>query len=108
MPGYLLHQGATVLCAHVPGQAQPTEPNPNPRVKVSNQPIVTLTTPYGIVGCGLTGTVNPPCATAQWRTAATRIKAGQIPVLLEDSQSICAPTLTALSIKQTQRRVKGI
>lgn len=108
MPGYLLHQGATVLCAHVPGQAQPTGPNPNPRVKVSNQPIVTQTTPYVITGCGLTGTSNPPCASAQWKTAATRIKAGQIPVLLGDSQSSCAPTLTPLSIKQTQLRVKGI
>ena len=108
MPGFLLHQGATVICAHVPGQAQPTVPNPNPRVKVSNQPIVTLTTPYVIVGCGLTGTGNPPCATAQWLTGATRVKAGQIPVLLEDSQSICAPTLKPLSIKKTQVRVKGI
>ncbi len=107
MPGFLLHQGATVICAHTPpGQAQPTVPNP--RVKVTNQPIVSLTTQYGIVGCGLTGTSNPPCATAQWTTAATRVKADQIPVLLEDSQSICAPTLTPLSIKKTQRRVKGI
>ena len=27
MPGFLLHQGATVLCAHA-GQATPTVPNP--------------------------------------------------------------------------------
>jgi hypothetical protein len=107
MPGFLLHQGATVICAHTPpGQAQPTVPNL--RVKVSNQPIVTQTTPYVIAGCGLAGTGTPPCATAQWLTAATRVKAGQIPVLLEDSQSICAPTLTALSVKKTQVRVKGI
>jgi hypothetical protein len=106
MPGYLLHQGATVLCAHPPGQAQPTVPNP--RVKVSNQPIVTQKTAYVIAGCGLTGTSNPPCATAQWKTAATRVKAGHIPVLLDDSQSSCAPTLTPLSIKKTQLRVKGI
>jgi hypothetical protein len=109
MPGFLLHEGATVICAHTPpGQAQPTVPNPNPRVKVSNQPIVTQTTPYTITGCGLAAIGSPPCATAQWMTGATRVKAGQIPVLLQDSQSICAPTLTALSIKQTQVRVKGI
>ena len=35
MPGFLLHVGATVLCAHG-GQAQPTAPNP--RVLVSGQP----------------------------------------------------------------------
>ena len=40
MPGFLLHVGATVLCAHG-GQAQPTVPNP--RVTVSGQPIVMLT-----------------------------------------------------------------
>ncbi len=33
MPGFLLHEGATVLCLHV-GQAQPMVPNP--RVTVSN------------------------------------------------------------------------
>ena len=38
MPGYLLHVGATVICAHG-GQAQPTLPNP--RVKVMGQPVVT-------------------------------------------------------------------
>ena len=37
MPGFLLHVGATVLCAHG-GQAQPTAPNP--RVLVSGQPTV--------------------------------------------------------------------
>ena len=42
MPGFLLHVGATVLCAHG-GQAQPTVPNP--RVTVSGQPIVTLPAP---------------------------------------------------------------
>ena len=36
MPGFVLHVGATVLCAHG-GQAQPTAPNP--RVLVSGQPI---------------------------------------------------------------------
>ena len=34
MPGYLLHMGATVLCAHG-GQAQPVMTNP--RVMVSKQ-----------------------------------------------------------------------
>ena len=37
MPGFLLHVGATVLCAHG-GQAQPTVPNP--RVIVMGQPTV--------------------------------------------------------------------
>src|SRR5262245_60406884 len=106
MPGFLLHVGATVICSHPPGQAQPA--TPNPRVKVSNQPVVTQTTQYLIAGCALTGTPNPPCATAQWVTGATRVRAGNIPVLLQDSQSICAPTGTPLNVVLTQLRVKGV
>ena len=37
MPGFLVHVGATVLCAHA-GQAQATVPNP--RVTVGGQPTV--------------------------------------------------------------------
>ena len=48
MAGFLLHAGATVLCAHA-GQAQPTAPNP--RVKVSGQPVVTQAAPYAVAGC---------------------------------------------------------
>jgi hypothetical protein len=104
MPGTLLHLGATVLCMHA-GQAQPVVSNP--RVKVGGQPIVTQTSTYTIAGCALTGTTNPPCATAQWQTAATRVKAGGVPVLLKNSQARCVPTGTGLKIVATQPRVKG-
>lgn len=107
MPGFLLHMGATVLCAHA-GQAQPTAPNP--RVMVGGQPIVTQSCTYTIAGCPFT--VPPgtpmPCVTGQWVTAATRVMAGGIPVLLQDSQSICAPNGTPLSIIVTQTRVRGV
>ena len=105
MPGFLLHLGAQVTCAHVPGQATPVVTNP--RVKVSGQPIVVQTTQYAVAGCALTGTPNPPCATASWITAATRVRAGGVPVLLQDSQSMCAPTGTPLTVLATQTRVKG-
>jgi len=49
----------------------------------------------------------PPCATAQFVTAATRVRAGGVPVLLQDSQSTCVPTGTPLNIVVTQVRVKG-
>src|SRR2546422_11638421 len=106
MPGFLLHVGATVMCSHPPGQAQPTAPNP--RVRVGNQPIVTQTTQYVIAGCALTGTPDPPCATAQWVSAAIRVRAGNIPALLQDSQAICVPTGTPLNIVVTQIRVKAM
>lgn len=106
MPGFLLHQGATVLCAHA-GQAQPTVPNP--RVKVGGQPIVTLPTVYTIAGCTMPPPTagNGPCVTAQFMMGATRVMAGSQPVLLQDAQSICTPTGTPLTIAVTQIRVKG-
>lgn len=104
MPGTLLHLGATVLCMHA-GQAQPVASNP--RVKVGGQPIVTVSSTYTIAGCALTGTPNPPCATAQWVTFAVRVRAGGVPVLLQDSQAVCVPTGTGLNVVAAQPRVKG-
>ncbi len=107
MPGYLLHMGATVLCAHA-GQAQPV--TTDPRVKVSSQAVVTQPTTYTIAGCTLPppNVSNGPCVTAQWVTAAMRVRASQVPLLLQDSQAICTPTGTPLNIVVTQLRVKGI
>jgi len=106
MPGFVLHQGATVLCTHG-GQAQPV--TPNPRVRVSNQLVVTQSPPYVVAGClfNVVG-VPSPCVTAQWMSAATRVRAGSLPVLLQDSQAICAPNATPVNIITTQIRVKGL
>jgi hypothetical protein len=105
MPGYLLHMGATVICSHS-GQAMPTAPNP--RVKVSSQPIVTQSTMYTVAGCPFVSGTNPlPCVTASWVTAAVRVKAGGVPVLMQDSQAITAPNGVPLNVLVTQLRVKG-
>ena len=106
MPGFLLHQGATVLCAHG-GQAQPAASNP--RVKAGGQFIVTLPTVYTIAGCTFPPPPNGngPCVTAQFVMGATRVTAGGQPVLLQDSQAVCTPTGTPLTIAMTQVRVKG-
>ncbi len=105
MPGFLLHVGASVLCAHG-GQAQPT--TPSPRVTVSGQPITTLPAPYTIAGCPFSVPSGPlPCVTAQWVTSATRITSNGTPVLLIDSQAVCAPNGTPLIITTTQTRVTG-
>jgi hypothetical protein len=105
MPGFLVHVGATVQCSHA-GTAQPTIPNP--RVLVSAQPTVMMTTPYLVAGCALTGTPNPPCVTAQWVTGTTRVFSNGQPLLVQSSQAICAPTGTPLLILVTQTRVSGI
>lgn len=107
MPGYLLHLGATVLCAHG-GQATPVKTDP--RVTVGGQPISTLASTYTVAGCALPPppAANGPCATAQFVAGATRVKASGFPVLLQDSKAVCAPTGTPLNIVVTQVRVKGI
>ena len=104
--GYLVHVGATVVCAHA-GQAQPVVPNL--RVQVSNQQIVTQSTSYTVAGCTLPSppTANGPCVSAQWTVAAMRVKAGGSPVILQDSFAICAPTASPLNVVTTQMRVKG-
>lgn len=105
MPGFLLHVGATVLCMHG-GQAQAT--SPNPRVKVGGQPVVTQSAPHSVAGCPFSTPGGPmPCVTAQWVTAATRVRAGGVPVLLQDSQAVCVPNGTGVNIVMTQMRVKG-
>jgi hypothetical protein len=106
MPGFLLHLGATVKCAHA-GTALPT--TPNPKVTVGGQPTVLMTSPYTIAGCGMPPppSGNGPCVTAQFTTAATRITSNGQPLLLLDSQATCVPTGTPLLILVTQTRVTG-
>ena len=105
MPGFLLQVGATVLCAHG-GQAQPTVPMP--RVLLGGQPAVTQPAPYVVAGCSFVPPAgNGPCVTAHWVVGATRVLAGGQPVLLQDSQAICVPTGTPLTVVVTQVRVKG-
>jgi hypothetical protein len=104
MPGFLLHQGAVVLCMHG-GQAQATVPSP--RVKVSGQPVTTQPAPHTVAGCPFPPQSGGPCVTAQWVTAATRLRSNGMPVLLQDSVAVCAPTGTGVQVVLTQLRVKG-
>lgn len=105
MPGFLLHQNATVLCIHA-GQAQATVPNP--RVKVAGQMTVQQTNPWVVAGCPFVAALVPmPCVTAQWITAATRVSSSGMPLLLQDSQAICAPNGTGVNVLLTQVRVKA-
>jgi hypothetical protein len=105
MPGFLLHAGAAVLCMHG-GQAQAILPNP--RVKVSGQQTVQQPNPWAVAGCPFTpGPVPVPCVLAQWTSAATRVRSGGMPLLLQDSQAICVPNGTGVNVVMTQTRVKA-
>ncbi len=106
MAGFLVHQGATVLCLHT-GQAQPVTTDEH--VKLGGQPVAVQSSAYTIAVCTLPPPTagNGPCTTAKWTTAAAHVRAGGVPVLLQDSQAICAPSGTGLSVLVTQTRVKG-
>ena len=107
MPGFLVHVGAQVLCAHA-GQATPTAPNP--RVTVSGQPTVLITAPYVVAGCTLPPptAANGPCVSAQWTSGTTRVLSNGQPLLVQSSQSVCTPTGTPLIVSATQTRVSAI
>jgi uncharacterized Zn-binding protein involved in type VI secretion len=105
MPGFLVHMGATVMCAHG-GQAQPTAPSP--RVLVSGQPVATQLPPYVVAGCPFVPPSPGPCVTAQWVVAATRVLIGGVPAVLQDSRAVCVPTGAPLTVLVTQFRAKGI
>ena len=96
-----------MLCSHG-GQAQPTVPNP--RVSVSGQPTVAMTSPYVVAGCAFPPppAANGPCVSAQFITGSTRITSNGQPLLLLDSQALCVPTGTPLLITVTQVRATGM
>lgn len=94
-----------MLCAHG-GQATPM--SPFSRVLVSGQPVVTQASPWSVAGCGFVPPGgNGPCVSASFCTAATRVLAGGMPVLLQDSMSICTPTSTPTIASVVQPRVIG-
>jgi hypothetical protein len=106
MPGFLVHEGAVVICAHA-GQALPATPVPS--VTVGGLPIVTLDCPYTVAGCTMPPPpgANGPDVTATFLTASLNVTAFGQPVLLTDSTSICVSSGTPLIIATTQTLVSG-
>lgn len=104
MPGFVLHVGSTVICAHG-GQAQPTMPSA--RVLVSGQPVVPMPGPWLVAGCALPPPplANGPCVTAKWMTGSLRVKSMGLPLLLIDSMSLCVLSATPLVPLACQTRV---
>ncbi len=105
MPGPLLTVGSVILCAHG-GTAQATAPSP--RVLAGGQPIVTMAAPHAIAGCVFNVSGAPmPCVTAAWVMGAVRVTSMGMPVLLMDSQAVCAPNGTPVMVVFSQPRVIG-
>ena len=80
MPGFLIQQGATVMCAHG-GQAMPTVPNP--RVTLDGMPATTTTDPWTVAGCPGVPPPVPPCVTAQWILGTTRVTSMGQPLVVQ-------------------------
>ena len=104
MPGFVLHVGSQVICAHG-GQAQPTVPSA--RVSVSSQPVVPMPAPWIVAGCGLPPPplANGPCVTAMWVTGSLRVTSMGLPLLLIDSVALCVLSATPLVPLVCQTRV---
>lgn len=71
MPGFLLHTGAVVRCAHqAPAVIAPSQT----RVLVSGQPVTTMASQIAVVGCPFNVAGVPhPCVTVQWLLPAARV-----------------------------------
>lgn len=106
MPGPVQTSTTTVQCAHL-GKCTPV--TPNPRVSIGGMPVVTIATTYTVAGCTFPAISNggPPCVTAQFTTAATRVQAGGQPLLLADSQGISMPNGTPLLVIPDQVKVNA-
>jgi hypothetical protein len=102
MPGPLLHVGAVVQCAHG-GMAQPMVPYP--RVLLTGQPAVQLSSPYSVAACALPPQAGGPCVTAQWVVGTVRVLATGVPLLIQGGVAVCVPTGTPLVPSTVQPRV---
>ena len=105
MAGFLLHQGATVMCAHG-GQAMPTAPNP--RVTVSGQPTALLPAPWTVAGCPFTVPPPLPCVIAQWVVGTIRVTSNGQPLAVQSGTGITTPNGTPMMPVAQQTRVSAI
>lgn len=105
MPGFLVHEGATVLCSHL-GFATPTVLSP--AVTVMGMPVVLQTGPYTVAGCTLAAIPSPACVTGTFVVASTAVTSYGQPVIVSLGTSICTPTFTPLLVLATQTLVSAL
>jgi len=102
MPGFVLHQGAVVMCMHG-GTAMATAAQP--RVRVSGMPVSVTPLPWTVAGCPLASVPSPPCVTGQWLVGALRVRALGMPLVISTGTATCVPTGTGLIAVSQQPRV---
>ncbi|HET8926873.1 MAG TPA: hypothetical protein VFN24_03490 [Microbacterium sp.] len=101
MPGPILTQASSVLCAHG-GVA--TAVSPFPRVLVMGAPVVTLATQYAVAGCSLSTSSGPFDVSGQWIVGAVRVQAGGVPVAIATGSSVAVATGSPLLPTAVQPR----
>ena len=99
----VLTTGSLLVCAHG-GQARTVMPSL--RVRVAGQPAL-VQVPLVVTGCA-----NPPppvstgpCVIAQFATAANRVRATGLALLVDSGRAVCTPTGTPLTVAALQARV---
>ncbi|HTF67916.1 MAG TPA: hypothetical protein VK638_35075 [Edaphobacter sp.] len=102
MAGFLLHQGAVVICAHG-GQAMPA--TPNPRVLVTGMPTATIAAPWVVAGCPLVPPPIPPCVTGLWLIGTVRVTSMGQPLVVQTGTAITMPGAATLIPISMQTRV---
>lgn len=102
MPGYVLHQGAVVMCMHG-GTAMPTATMP--RVRVSGLPVAVTPLPWTVAGCSLASVPSPPCVVGLWSVGALRVRALGMQLVINTGTASCVPTGTGLLASSQQLRV---
>jgi hypothetical protein len=105
MAGFLLHQGAVVMCLHG-GQATP--PAPNPRVLVMGMPTASIATPWVVAGCPGIPPAVPPCVTGQWVLGTLRVTSMGLPLAVQSGVAVTAPGAATLLPVTMQTRVQAL
>jgi hypothetical protein len=105
MAGFLLHQGAVVMCAHG-GQATPSAPNS--RVLVMGMPTATVSAPWVVAGCPLAPPPIPPCVTGQWVLGTLRVTSMGQPLAVQSGAAVTAPGAATLLPVSMQTRVQAM
>jgi hypothetical protein len=107
MPGFLVEEGAVVMCAHG-GQAQQVVPNES--VTLDGMASSLLPDPWIVAGCpGIPAAAVPPCVPAQWLVGTTRVTSFGQPLLVQSSTATSTTNGTPLlPVVVTQTRVVAI
>jgi hypothetical protein len=105
MAGFLLHQGAVVMCLHG-GQA--ISPVPNPRVLVMGMPTASIAAPWVVAGCPGVPLAVPPCVTGQWVVGTQRVTSMGQPLVVQAGAAVTAPGAATLLPVNMQTRVQAM